>query len=60
MVLALRPSPELQERINNLLSQSKVGALSTEEQAELDRYEILEHLVRMAKGYTLQRLARSA
>jgi hypothetical protein len=60
VILALRPSPELQERINSLLSESKERELSAAERAEFDRYETLEHLVRMAKGYALQRLARSA
>lgn len=59
VILALRPSPELQERIDSLLLRSKEGALSIDERTELDRYETLEHLVRMAKGYALQRLARS-
>lgn len=59
-VLQLRPSVALQARIDTLLAQSKDGTLSVEERAELDRFEMLEHLVRMAKGYALERLARGA
>jgi predicted transcriptional regulator len=57
-ILAIRASPELQSRVSELLARSKDGPLSTEENAELDRYLFLEHLVRMAKGSVYQQLAR--
>jgi hypothetical protein len=49
-VLALRPSPELQERIDHLLEKSQAGGLSPEEQREWQLYEYAEHLVRLAKA----------
>jgi uncharacterized protein YuzE len=50
-ILALRPSPRLQERTNDLLSRSKHGQLSHQKETELERYLLLEHLVRLAKVY---------
>ena len=50
-VLALRPSPKLQARVTALLDQSKDGALSPQEEMELERYLLVEHLVRLAKAY---------
>jgi hypothetical protein len=48
-ILAIRPSEGLQARMSELLAQSKVGGLSREDEAEFDRYMLLEHWVRMAK-----------
>jgi hypothetical protein len=55
-VLAIRPSPEFQKRVSELLAQNKVGSLSHEEEIELERYLVLEHLVRLAKIYAYQQL----
>ncbi len=49
-ILALRPSLELQTRASELLSRGKQATLSSQEAAELERYLLLEHLVRMAKA----------
>lgn len=57
-VLELRPSAELQQRARELLARSSEGRLVTEEVAELERYLLLEHLVRMAKGHAYRRLAQ--
>jgi hypothetical protein len=54
-VLALRPSPALQERIEELLARNRDGGLSDEERGEWERYEYLEHLVRLAKARAAQR-----
>ncbi len=48
-VLELRPSPELQARISELLRKNRDEGLSAEEEAEWQRYELVEHLVRVAK-----------
>jgi hypothetical protein len=53
-VLAIRPSPALQQRVSELLQRNKDGVLSRTEVAELDRYLTLEHLVRLAKGFAYQ------
>jgi hypothetical protein len=55
-VLVLRPSPELEARIRELLQKSRVNVLTTEEEAEWQRYEMLEHLVRMAKARARARM----
>ena len=48
-VLALRPSPALQERLDHLLEQSQAGELSAEQRREWEQYQYVEHLVRLAK-----------
>ena len=57
-VLTLRPTISLQNRIEELLDKSRNGGLSGEEQRELERYEYVEHLVRIAKARALQRQAK--
>jgi hypothetical protein len=55
-ILAIRPSPEFQARVSELLAQSKAGTLSAKGEAELERYLTLEHLVRLAKTHALAQL----
>jgi len=55
-VLALRPSPDLQARIEALLAKNRDEGLSAEEEADWAQIEYLEHLVRMAKARARQRL----
>ena len=55
-VLALRPAPELQARLSELLRKNREEGLTTDEQAEWQRYEWVEHLVRMAKARALMKL----
>jgi len=59
-VLAIRPSPELQARVSDLLYRSKQGELSRQEESDLDRYLLLEHIVRLAKARAYQQLAARA
>ena len=54
-VMALRPSPEFQARVGELLARSKQGELPRQEETELERYLMLEHLVRLAKGHAVRR-----
>jgi hypothetical protein len=49
-VIAFRPSEAAQERLTELISREKQGALSAEDRSELDRYLQLEHLMRLAKA----------
>jgi hypothetical protein len=58
-VLALRPSPEMQLRASELLAKSKNGGLSAQEEAEWQRLEFVEHIVRMAKARATLKLNRS-
>lgn len=55
-VLAIRPSDQLQSRVDELLGRAKDEALSRSEEAELDRYLYLEHLVRLAKARALEQI----
>jgi hypothetical protein len=54
-IFALRPSNVMQERTSQLLTRSKESGLSSHEAAELERYLMLEHLVRLAKGHAYRR-----
>lgn len=49
-LLELRPSPAVQERVEELIYKKKEGSLSSEEQYELDRYLALEHLIALTKA----------
>ena len=59
-VLAIRPSPELQSRVSELLDRNKRGELTRQDEAELERYLTLEHLVRLAKAHAAQQLVRQS
>ena len=59
-VLALRPSPEFQARVSELLRRNKTGELSRREEMELERYLTLEHLVRLAKAHAYEKVAASS
>ena len=54
-VVALRPSPILQARIETLLEKIRTDGLTSEERKEWERYEYIEHLIRMAKIRAVQR-----
>src|SRR5262245_33275029 len=43
-VLALRPTPQLQERIDLLLEKNRSSQLSPADQREWEKYEYVEHL----------------
>jgi hypothetical protein len=47
--LAFRPSAEAKARVQELLERSKRDGLSVDEQAELDRFGELEHLMQLVK-----------
>ncbi len=56
-ILALRPATSVQDRIEELLHKIRNGGLSVEEQQEWQRYEYIEHIVRLAKARAIQRQA---
>jgi len=58
-VLALHPTPPLQERIDVLLEKNRTSGLSSTDQREWDKYEYVEHLVRLAKTSALRKLKAS-
>jgi methylase of polypeptide subunit release factors len=56
-LIAFQPSEAAKERVAELIFREKNMALSMEEKAELDRYMVLEHLLRLAKVRAHQHLA---
>jgi len=55
-ILKLRPSERFNRQVQELLEKSRSGSLSHEEEKNWERYEFLEHLVRMAKATACFRL----
>jgi hypothetical protein len=53
-ILAIRPTLALQARMSELLDRNKTSTLSRIEEAELDRYLLLEHWVRLAKAHAFK------
>ncbi len=49
-VLAFRPPESAGARLAELLGREKQGKISPEEAAELDHFERLEHVMRLAKA----------
>lgn len=49
-ILALRPSEALRARLDILLEKNKTEGLNPAEEQEWERYQYLEHLIRIAKA----------
>lgn len=49
-MIAFQLSSSAQERLENLIYRGKEGMLDPEERAELDKFLVVEHLVRVAKA----------
>ncbi len=60
--LKLKPSTRLSARVTSLLEKNRSEGLTAGEQEEWDRYELVEHLVRIAKSKAIAKLtaAKSA
>src|SRR5271156_4573761 len=56
-ILNLRPSTRLSARVAELIEKSRAGEMTPLDEEEWDRYEYLEHLVRMAKAAAQLKLA---
>ncbi len=56
-VVAFQPSETARARVADLISRAKTTGLSSDEQAELDLYLQLEHLMRLAKARARQYIA---
>ena len=59
-ILNLRPSLRLSARLTELIEKSRAGEMTPVDEEEWERYEYLEHLVRMAKAAAQLKLANSA
>lgn len=49
-VVMFRPSEEARSRVADLIRREKAAGLSSEETSELEHYQQLEHLMRLAKA----------
>ena len=59
-VMHFRASEEAQKRIDTLLDKNKHTQLSPEEAQEMERFMIVEHIVRLAKARARRRLSVAA
>jgi hypothetical protein len=59
-ILNLRPSARLSARVAEMLEKSRTGAMTPLDEEDWERYEYLEHLVRMAKASAHLKLTASA
>lgn len=58
-VLAYKVSAKSQERVNILLEKNSNIGLTADENAEMERYMTVEHIVRLAKAKAMQKLNMS-
>ncbi|MGI0480739.1 hypothetical protein ACN4EE_08105 [Geminocystis sp. CENA526] len=49
-IIALHPTPDLQNKIDSLLEKNRHGNLTQDEKKLWQQYQYLEHLVRLAKA----------
>jgi hypothetical protein len=59
-ILNLRPSTRLSARVAEIIEKSRTGEMTPLDEEDWERYEYLEHLVRMAKEAAQLKLASSA
>ena len=55
--MAYRPNLALQERVEDLVYKKKTTELSSEENIELERYLLIEHIMIMAKKRAKKQLS---
>ncbi len=55
-VLAYKASDKAQLRVNQLLEKNKTIGLTPDENAEMERFMTVEHIVRLAKAKALQQV----
>ena len=55
-ILAYRSSAKAQERVKILLEKNKNDGLNEAENAEMERFMTIEHIVRLAKAKAMQKL----
>jgi hypothetical protein len=56
-IIAFKPSPELDQRLHDLLDRNTNNTLVAEERAELDEFMRMNHLLKMLKIKARQKLA---
>jgi Na+-transporting NADH:ubiquinone oxidoreductase subunit NqrF len=58
-IVRLKPSERLQRQVQDLRQKSRAGKLTPQEEEDWERYQFLEHLVRMAKTKAYSKLGIS-
>ena len=58
-ILNLRPTPRLSARVAEMIEKSRAGVMTPFDEEDWERYEFLEHLVRLAKAAAQLKLAAS-
>lgn len=58
-ILALGPSGDFERHVRQLLEKSRSGPLTPQEEQDWERYQFIEHLVRMAKSRACLKLGIS-
>jgi hypothetical protein len=59
-IVAFKPSEQLNERLHELLDRAGEGALTDRDQAELNEYLRVSHLLKMLKGKVRLKLAKQS
>ena len=59
-IISFRPSARAQNRVEELMAKERDEMLAPDEQAELDSFFQLEHILRMAKARAEQILTRAS
>ena len=54
-IVSFKPSLESKKRVQELLQKNKSGSLTSEEEAELDDFGQIEHLMRLVKARARQK-----
>jgi hypothetical protein len=58
-IIAFRPTPEMTERLQTLITRGQAGTITPSEQQELDEYDRIEHLIIMLKAGSLSYLMKT-
>lgn len=59
-IMNLRPSPRLAARVSEIIEKSRAGEMTQADEEDWERYEYLEHLVRMAKAAAQLKLSSAS
>lgn len=60
VILSRRPSPRLAARVAEMVEKSRAGKMTACDEEDWEKYEFLEHLVRMAKAAAQLKLSATA
>lgn len=58
-IIAFKPSPEIDERLGDLLAKNKDGRLTAADHEELEAFQQMDHFMTMLKIRARQKLAKN-